>query len=102
MPILAEADRTGKRRLPVWALVFAVVALLPVALFAWSCCFPIAIGPWPAKGITLRRVMVDLSDQTLHHGPGYSWDSGLDGWWGTFKLPGGEGTGWYAIAWKWR
>lgn len=50
MPILAETAHTRKRRLPVWALILAVVVLLPVVVFWWSCYQPVSIH-LPGRGI---------------------------------------------------
>jgi hypothetical protein len=43
MPLLTDVDPASKRRLPVWALILAVVVLQLVAVFVWSWFQPVRL-----------------------------------------------------------
>jgi len=95
MPILAETGPIRKRHAPLWALLLVLGILLFGGVLAWSCYQPISLS-WGNRGFAFGRI------------PGASappWQIdrySMSGNYGVrFKVPGGQETGWYGVAWYW-
>jgi hypothetical protein len=100
MPLLTEADPPRKRCAPVWALILAVVVLVPVVVIGWSCFQPIFLVFGKRKVAFGRTTFPPAIESGYRRTtyffqvtPGY-------GYWGV-RLPGGPNIGWYGGTWAW-
>jgi hypothetical protein len=92
MPILTETTHPRRRRLPVWALILAVVVLPLLGVFGWSLHRPVLIDDG-LRQAAFGRFNIEprgnSQPNTLHFGGG------------CLKMPGGRQTGWYVWYWFW-
>lgn len=101
MPLLTEADPPRKRRVPVALLILAIMVLLPVGVFGWSCHRPVSVVVG-SRGIGMGRIAGEGFVRSWQQGGGTVWYNEPDNGFWAVKLPGGQRTGWYIVLWIWQ
>jgi hypothetical protein len=90
MPIVTEESQPKRRRGHGWVLALALVALLPVGLFAWSWYEPVAVQVG-----SHRLVSGAMYGNVSSRAPGWHWFP--NSWQVIVELP--ERSGLYRVLW---